>query len=46
MYIHEILTIQCPVTPKRAGASGSKINDDGVSMLKQACNGHLERELE
>ena len=36
--IREILTVQCLVTPKCAGASGSKINDDGVSMLKQACS--------
>ncbi len=26
----EILTIRSPITPKRAGTSGSKINDDGV----------------
>ena len=36
--IREILIVQCPVTPKRAGASGSKINDDGVSTFKQACS--------
>ena len=36
--IREILTVQCPVTPKRAGASGSRINDDGVSTLKQGCS--------
>ena len=36
--IHEILTVQRPVTPKRAGASGSRINDDGISMMKQACS--------
>ena len=36
--IREILTVQRPVTPKRAGASGSRINDDGVSTLKQACS--------
>ena len=35
--MHEILIVQCPVTPKRAGASGSKINNDGVSTFKQAC---------
>ncbi len=38
MDIREILIVQCPVTPKRAGASGSKF-DDGVSTLKQACSG-------
>ena len=36
--IREILTVQCLVTPKRAGASGSRINDDGVSTFKQACS--------
>ena len=36
--IREILTVQRPVTPKRAGASGSRINNDGVSTLKQACS--------
>ena len=36
--ICEILTVQRPVTPKRAGASGSRINDDGISTLKQACS--------
>ena len=36
--IREILTVQRPVTPKRAGASGSRINDYGVSTLKQACS--------
>ena len=34
--IREILTVQRWVTPKRAGASGSRINNDGVSILKQA----------
>ena len=38
MDIREILTVQRQVTPKRAGASGSKINDNGISMLKQACS--------
>ena len=38
MDIREILTVQCPVTPKRVGPSSSKINDNGVSMLKQACS--------
>ena len=37
--IREILTVQRPVTLKRAGASSSKINDDGVSMFKPACRG-------
>ena len=37
--IRKILTVQRPVTPKRAGASGSRINDKGVSTLKQACSG-------
>ena len=36
--IHEILTVQHPITPQCAGASGSRINDDGVSTLKQACS--------
>ena len=36
--MREILTVQRPVTPKCAGASGSKINDDGVSTFKQACS--------
>ena len=31
--------VQRLVMPKRTGACGSKINDDGVSMLKQACSG-------
>ena len=35
--IREILTVQHPVMPKRAGTSGLRINDDGVSTLKQAC---------
>ena len=43
--IREILTVQRPVTPKRAGASGSKINDDGVSTLKQACSGRYSGSL-
>ena len=37
--IREILTVQRPVTPQRAGASGSRINDDSVSTFKQACSG-------
>ena len=37
--IREMLTVQRPVMPKRAGASGSKINDDSVSTFKQACSG-------
>ena len=36
--IREILTVQRLVMPKHAGASGSRINDNGVSMLKQACS--------
>ena len=36
--IREILTAQRPSMPKRAGSSGSRINDDGVSTLKQACS--------
>ena len=43
--IREILTVQRPVTPKRAGASGSKIKDDGVSTLKQACSGRYSGSL-
>ena len=35
--IHEIVTVQHPVTPKHEDASSSKINNDGVSTLKQAC---------
>ena len=34
--IRDILTIQRPVTPKCVDASGSIINDDSVSTLKQA----------
>ena len=36
--VREILIVQCPVTPKHAGASGSKINNDGVSTFKRACS--------
>ena len=38
--IHEILTVlnQHLVTPKCVGASISKINKDGVLILKQACS--------
>ena len=36
--IHDILTVQRPVMLKHAGASASKINDNGVSTLKQACS--------
>ena len=36
--IQEILTVQHLVTPKRVGASISKINKDGVLILKQACS--------
>ena len=43
--IHEILIVQYPVTPKRAGASSSKINDDGVSTFKQACSGRYSGSL-
>ena len=43
--IREILTIQHLVTPKRAGASGSKINDDSVSTFKQACSGRYSGTL-
>ena len=43
--IREILIVQCPVMPKRAGASGSKINDDGVSTFKQACSGRYSGSL-
>ena len=38
MEIREILIVQRLVTPKRADANGSKI-DDSVSMIKQACSG-------
>jgi hypothetical protein len=41
----EILTVQHPVTPKRTGASDSKIKDDGVSTLKQACSGRYSGSL-
>ena len=40
-----LLTIQHPVTPKREGASGSKINDNSVSMFKQACSGRYSGSL-
>ncbi len=43
--IHEILIVQRPVAPKCTGASGSKINDDGVSTLKQACSGRYSGSL-
>ena len=43
--IREILTVQRPVTPQRAGASGSKINDDSVSTFKQACSGRYSGSL-
>ena len=43
--IREILTVQRPVTPKRAGASGSKINDDSVSTLNQAYSGRYSGSL-
>jgi hypothetical protein len=43
--IREILTVQRLVTPKRAGASGSKINNGGVSTLKQACSGRYSGSL-
>ena len=43
--IRKILTVQHPVTPKRAGASGSKIKDDGVSTFKQACSGRYSGSL-
>ncbi|MCG8625096.1 MAG: hypothetical protein MJE68_24250, partial [Proteobacteria bacterium] len=45
MEIREILTVQCPVTPQHAGASGSKINDDGISTFKQACSGRYSGSL-
>ena len=41
----EISTVQHPVTPKCAGASGSKINNDGISTLKQACSGRYSGSL-
>ena len=43
--IREILIVQRPVTPKRAGASGLKINDDGVSTFKQAGSGRYSGSL-
>ena len=43
--IREILTVQRPVTSERAGASGSRINDDGVSTLEQACSGRYSGSL-
>ena len=43
--IRETSIVQRPVTPKRAGASGSKINDDGVSTFKQACSGRYSGSL-
>ena len=41
----DILIVQRPVMPKRAGTSGSKINDDGVSTLEQACGGRYSGSL-
>ena len=43
--IREILTVQRQVTPKRAGASGSKMSDDSVSTIKQACSGQYSGSL-
>ena len=43
--IRKILTVQRLVTPQRAGASGSKINDDSVSTFKQACSGRYSGSL-
>ena len=43
--IREILTVQRQITPKRAGASGSKMNDDSVSTFKQACSGRYSGSL-
>ena len=43
--IRETLIVQRPVTPKRTDASGSKINDDGVSTFKQACSGRYSGSL-
>ena len=45
MDIREILTVQRLVMPKREAVSGSKINDDGVLMLKQACSGKYSGSL-
>ena len=33
-----IITVLRPVTPKRMGTNGSKINDAGVLTLKEACS--------
>ena len=43
--VREILIVQHLVTPKCAGASGSKINHDGVSTLKQAYSGRYSDSL-
>ena len=43
--IHEILTVQRPVTPKRTGASSSTSNDDNISTFKQACSGRYSGSL-
>ena len=45
IHVCEILTVQCQVTPKCAGASGSKINDNRVSTLKQAYSGRYSGSL-
>ena len=34
--VHKIITVLCLVTPKRMGTNSSKINDTGISTLKQA----------
>jgi hypothetical protein len=43
--IREIVTVLCQVMPKHAGTSGSKFDDDGISMLKQACSGRYSGTL-
>ena len=43
--ICEILTVQRPVTPKRTGASSSKLNDNSISTFKQACSGRYSGSL-
>ena len=43
--IRKRLTVQRPITPKRAGTSGSKINDDSVLTFKQACSGQYSGSL-
>ena len=43
--IRDTPTIQRPAMPKCVDVSGSIINDDGISTLKQACSGRYSGSL-